>query len=268
MVFVLGVHGKAKAGKDSFADFLIKNHGWDGKVSFAGNLKEMCKEIFFLTDYDLNDPAGKEKDFKSPKIFTQRNLGSVLHWVSRTVPNPALIRLPRGARAKVAALIGTELKNPRDVMQFVGTDICRTVHPSYHTDIIKNKLLSSAGKWVITDVRFPNEFELVDEFKGQTIEIRRADSDISEINSKHASETSLENWDFADVIENDSEGLENYHNKINSFLERNKRWWTEGIQSQDVGSTSSSLTGGTGILSGTGTIQVTNLTGEDSGQTP
>ena len=42
MVFVLGLNGAAGAGKDTVADYLIASRGFDGKASFAANLKEVC----------------------------------------------------------------------------------------------------------------------------------------------------------------------------------------------------------------------------------
>ena len=69
MGFVLGFSGAAGAGKDTVADYLIEGGGWDGKLSFAGNLKEMCKLVFNLTDHDVYDQEGKQALFDSPKVF-------------------------------------------------------------------------------------------------------------------------------------------------------------------------------------------------------
>lgn len=224
MGFVLGLHGPALSGKDTVADYLVSKHGWDGKLSFAQNLKEMCKAIFFLTNHDTYDQDGKLELFNKPRVFTDRNLGSVLHWMSRTCPNPH-IRIPSSTIEQVKSLVGTELVNPRHILQFVGTDICRELVPTYHVDVlVKAANNKPDGRFVVTDVRFPNEGDLIqDRLGGIVVELKRPTvPGQANIDRMHASETSMLEWGrFNDTIDNDREGLEYLYETVDRFLERN-----------------------------------------------
>lgn len=49
---IIGICGQAGSGKDTAADFLVKDHGF-AKVSFADPMKRFCQEIFDFTDEQL-----------------------------------------------------------------------------------------------------------------------------------------------------------------------------------------------------------------------
>jgi dephospho-CoA kinase len=57
---IVGLIGKKGHGKDTFADYLVKEYGFV-KLSFAEPLKRVCKELFLLTDRQLYDCHEKEK---------------------------------------------------------------------------------------------------------------------------------------------------------------------------------------------------------------
>lgn len=220
MGFILGLHGPAKAGKDSIADYLIDVHGWGEKISFAGNLKQMCRDIFFLSETDVETQAGKEKLFPQPKTFTQRNLGSVLYWMSRTHRD---FHIPKKAISQVNSLVGTKLETPRRVLQFIGTDICRELISSYHRDIVANQIEKAPDKnYVITDIRFPNEGDFVlDDLKGCVIEVVRPTPGQENIDRTHPSETAMKEWGrFTDVVNNNKDGLQLLYAEVNNLLKR------------------------------------------------
>jgi len=222
MRVVLGIHGNSKAGKDTAADYLIDSCGWDAKFSFAHNLKDMCKRIFVLSDYEVNTQEGKTTAFSSPIKFTTDNLGSVLFLMSMT---HAHSKIDPESKAKVATLVGTELLSPRHVLQFIGVDVCRLLVPSYHVDVLVSKILESkVNKVIVTDVRFPNEGDAVlDTLKGLMVSINRPVSAMVGPRGEHISETAMDSWGrFNDVIDNDTEGLSFFYSKINEFLERNE----------------------------------------------
>lgn len=227
MNHVIGLYGPAKAGKDSIADYLVGRCSWGEKVSFAGNLKQMCRDIFFLTEEDVETQSGKERLFSKPIVFTQRNMGSVLYWMSRTHRN---YHIKSSSKNRVNSLIGTKFKTPRDILQFVGTDICRELIPSYHLDIVSEYILSNPNKnYVITDVRFPNEGDLVlDILKGTVVEVMRSSHCKENINRTHPSETSMFGWKrFTDTIDNSKDGLDLLHLEVNNLLKRQNLCQTE-----------------------------------------
>jgi len=219
MGFVLGLHGPALAGKDTVADFLIENRGWDAKLSFAKNLKEMCKAVFNLTDHDVYSQEGKKTFFPEPRTFTDRNLGSIMYWMVRTHKDAAI---PHTAMTQVKSLVGKQLVNPREVLQFVGTDICRTLIPTYHVDVLLKAVADSpTSRFLVTDVRFPNEADLiVDELGGAVALISRPSASADNINTEHASETSMRSWPgFLGTINNDKDGLSYLFETVDAFME-------------------------------------------------
>lgn len=258
MGLVLGLQGPAKAGKDTVADYLVDYCGWHEKLSFAHNLKEMCKGIFYLTEADVNSQEGKERIFKTPKTFTQRNLASVFYWMSSTHSS---YPIRKGVREYVSDLVGTSLVSPRHVLQFVGTEICRAVIPTYHLDIISEKVFKNKDKnYVISDARFPNEGDLIlDSLGGKVIKVVRDHPAEENINRLHLSETSMEGWDrFSDTIDNRKDGLKFLFSEVNNLLERQNIWQKETESSLEPQKETSSLMEATDALSATGTIRITN----------
>lgn len=219
MRFVLGLSGPARAGKDTVADFLIQKHGWTGKLSFARNLKNMCKSVFSLSEEDVETQEGKKRKFSSPLVFSNSHLGSIMYWMSRTHHTS---QIANDSYTKVKSLIGRELNTPREVLQIVGTDICRTLVPTYHVDIVL-KDAQVDGMWVITDVRFPNEGNLIlDELKGSVVNVSRDIDNEGAVDMAHPSETAMKQWGrFVDTVDNSKDGLEFLFKEVDEFLERN-----------------------------------------------
>lgn len=99
----------------------------------------------------------------------------------------------------------------RELLQRVGTDGMRdNVHPNIWvnalfadytptTDPTIKEYNEEYPKWLITDVRFPNEVEAITERGGVVIRINRK---AAEVGDNHVSETMLDNHKFDYVINN------------------------------------------------------------------
>ncbi len=220
MGFVLGLNGPAGAGKDTVADYLVATHGWDGKLSFAGNLKKICKRTFQLTDDDINSQEGKMRRFLKPRVLTQTHLNVILNLMVET---HRYHPLRKGGKAEVLSLVGTEMRTPRRVLQLVGTDICRALIPNYHVDVLVAQIRANPNKrYIITDVRFPNEGDVVlDAFKGLVAYVDRPNPAAQNVDRTHASETAMISWGrFVDNIDNHREGLDFLYVEVDNFLEK------------------------------------------------
>ena len=218
MGFVLGINGPAGAGKDTIGEYLINHHGWTGKHAFARNLKNMVREIFHLSEEDVSSQEGKRRTLITPEIFTKEKFSSVLAWMYRTHQNA---NTTRSQVKSVADLVGTKLHTPRQIIQFIGTDVCRALIPTYHVDIL-GKDVSKPGNWVVTDVRFENEADfIVNSLAGKVLKVALLDIPDEDMR-KHASENSLESWSgFTKIIINDKQGLDLLYKQIDLFLEEN-----------------------------------------------
>ena len=176
--------------------------------------------MFGLSDFDVSDQEGKKRVFSSPRKFTNTHLGGIMVWMTRTHRN---FPVRREAHQRVRSLVGTPLTSPRHILQFVGTDICRELIETYHVDVLVNKIKSFPGeRVVITDVRFPNEGDIIlDDFGGMVVYVDRLNPTAENVNRHHPSETALLEWGrFTDTIYNHRDGLVFLYEEVDNFLEK------------------------------------------------
>jgi len=108
-------------------------------------------------------------------------------------------------------------KTPRELLQFIGTLLRQNIGKNVWSDIIKNKLFDTKGqKIVITDLRYPDELEIIKSFGGIIINIFRPNLEENEFN-KHESEQQKLSYDYQ--IINDS-SISDLHSKLFVFLSR------------------------------------------------
>jgi hypothetical protein len=95
--------------------------------------------------------------------------------------------------------IGKQRMTVRTLLQEVGTDALRDrIHPDIWINALFSRYNEEKSKWVITDVRFPNEKKVIESKGGIVIRINRDDIPTS----NHLSEISLDNSEFKYVINN------------------------------------------------------------------
>lgn len=140
---IIGICGWAGSGKDTAANFLIKNHGYR-KVSFATTLKDAAAAIFGWPRSLL------EGDTEQSRLWREQ----IDTWWANRLDIPHL--------------------TPRWVLQNIGTDVMRK---AFHDDIwiasLEYALLGEPNKYVISDVRFPNEIDMVHKLGGEMVFIQR-----------------------------------------------------------------------------------------------
>ncbi|MFW5847665.1 MAG: hypothetical protein ACOCVF_01985 [bacterium] len=124
----------------------------------------------------------------------------------------------------------------REALQYVGTDLLRN---QFHNDVWVNCLFSKYKreelgedrhkgekymvygdypKWIISDVRFPNEAKRIKELGGILILVKRPETD--ELAGNHISETALDDYSgFDEIIYNDST-LDELLNKTKSIIKK------------------------------------------------
>jgi len=190
---IIGLVGKARSGKDTFASILYKKMDKLDILfltfSFAGDLKARVMEDFEL-DYEQINGNLKE------------------------VPDPRYPKKDGG------------FWTPREILQFMGTEAYRSIDNNFwvkqlmdkNIDIMANREDGEAFNFIITDCRFPDEVRAIEDRGGIIIRITRADRDAI-TNDKHASETALDNFNFRNVIEVDNSGsLHNLNNEVGRVI--------------------------------------------------
>lgn len=209
MTKLIGISGKIGSGKDTFAEIIrlltsmpyltnetiahylnnpnpnVLKTDWNVK-KFAGKLKEVATLLTGIPTYMFED-----QEFKKTNLSEEWNV-----W------------FPNQDRSEPMTV--------RQFLQKLGTDAMRD---GLHTNTWVNATFATftnMSRWLITDVRFPNEAAAVIEKGGILVRIERT-SDTGD----HPSETALDNYDFQIVIENKGSLLELIE-KTRAFCEEYK----------------------------------------------
>jgi len=182
---IYNIIGPRGAGKDTLGDILIKNNLVNEKISFAAPLKEICKKVFKLGDYQVDDPKGKQEKLTFPLFFFDNVAESVFEEMNNYVANSGKLSIQ-------AKNLNGLMRSPREVLQFVGTDFIRNhVDPDWHIKAAFSNL--NEGTYVVTDCRFMNEYKYLNNnyevIKNIYVERPEAEENLNK--SKHMSELEI-----------------------------------------------------------------------------
>jgi hypothetical protein len=212
---IIGISGYSGSGKDLVGTIIqeISLNKWHIK-KWAGKLKTIASILTGIPVENFED-----QEFK--KTLLGPEWGTVKDIPLNSVPVFADIQF-------------NSLMTVRDFLQKLGTDAIRdSLHENTWvnaTMIDYKKESSECGiskigtivncvdypNWIITDTRFPNEAEAIKKAGGIVIRINRPG--VQPINP-HPSETSLDDWSFDAVINNDGDVSDIVH-KVGLLLYR------------------------------------------------
>lgn len=238
---IIGISGKAGSGKDTVADFLVKNHSFV-KVSLADPLKRICQDVFGFSyaqlwgpsemrnapdtrycrtvrrnddPYDIRDIIENVQPLKvTPENYlTPRHALQQLgtEWGRNCYPNIWIeygLRVAKRLEDRVT--FGDRLGDPMGYLPELGL-VPLHEHPSLNDDI---------SGTVFADIRFKNE---VAEFKkagAKLIRIVRGGAGLSGAAAQHASEAEqdqIPDTEFDAVIHNEGT-LEDLRLQVESVL--------------------------------------------------
>lgn len=168
---IIGITGRKFNGKDTIANYLRDAYDYK-QIAFAGPLKEICGKLFGFTNEQL-------------------------HGDLKETPDPTWFDL-----------------TPRQVLQFVGTNMFRDhmseLHDNFGNDFwllcarnTMEKIFKEdeTAKFVISDVRFPNEVEMIKQMGGIVLRVSRPSLLSNKNNDTHISELLIDELDAnCDVI--------------------------------------------------------------------
>jgi hypothetical protein len=216
---IIGICGKAGAGKSTVADFLVRDHGFVA-VALADPLKRICRDVFDFTDEQLWGPS--EKRNAPDTRYVQRRVSK---------------EIMRGDPPEVVC----EYLTPRHALQQLGTEWGRSCYPNVwidyalrvaarmneggHTYSAQRGLNSfsltgsetyaaferSKRSVVISDVRFRNEVDAIRAAGGVVWRIDRPGAGLTGSAAAHASETEQDGIPvrlFHVVLNNGNKSLE------------------------------------------------------------
>lgn len=224
---IIGLCGQAGAGKDTVADFLVKNHGFV-KVALADSLKRICREVFDFSDKQLWGPSEERNKvdvryLRRPaqnawtctkcchrlfgEKFEEMTLGHVL------ADRDCALCTERMAWHNMHYVkLPAEYLTPRHALQQLGTEWGRECYGNVWVDYalrVAKELLRNVGRYtartgllsggtniaervpqgvVISDVRFINEVEAIRAANGNVWKIERPGAGLTGAAAQHASE--------------------------------------------------------------------------------
>lgn len=202
---IIGICGLIGSGKGTVADILVEHHGFQ-KLSFADKLKDGVAAVYGW------DRSMLEGDTDTSRVWREQ---VDTYWTKET---------------------GREI-TPRLVLQEFGTDCMRNgFDDSIWVSLVKKQMIDNPHlNYVIPDVRFPNEMNMIKELsEGEVWQVRRGElpewwgnavldnntnSDLMKSYSVHASEWKWidTNDKFEAIIYNDAT-LEELHSQVERTL--------------------------------------------------
>lgn len=153
-MILIGLTGLAQSGKDTVADYLVSRYGFE-KRSFAAPLKR----VLLAQDPILGmDPMRPGHTIKLSHAL--QNIGE--DGVKKIFPEY------------------------RRLLQQLGTEGIRGIDQDFWVKAATNDLDKERGKYVFTDVRFPNEAECIGNLRGSLWQVERH---LAHKEDTHASES-------------------------------------------------------------------------------
>lgn len=138
---IIGLVGFIGSGKGTIADMLVRKHGFI-KESFANAVKDACAPIFGWDRQMLEGDTPESRQWReTPDEFWSKAFGKPF--------------------------------SPRYALQLMGTEAGRNV---FHRDVWVLSLIRRTDpnkNYVLADVRFPNEIDMIREHGGKVIRVRR-----------------------------------------------------------------------------------------------
>jgi hypothetical protein len=201
--FIL-LSGWMGSGKDYIGDIIEKEYGYK-KKQISKNLKDEVSEIYGISRDLLETQEGKKKRFSKKETYRdllirhgqEKKVHDKQYWMKRMVVTDDRTEFPKATRTELETR--TELST-RTSPEGGGTLSLLSGSPEGGGTLSLLYECEKEAKTVISDWRFQEEYDLLEEIgvKIITIRIERFDN----IESECVSEHSLDDFDFDYIISN------------------------------------------------------------------
>lgn len=198
---VILLSGWARSGKDTVAEYLEHEYGYE-QLSLAAPLKDATSEKYGVPRSWFDDNNRKDKPlFGVPVVPSDANTRALQY----------MFRESLGTNEE-----GDLFWTPRALLILEGS-VARSVNPNHWTAQLLAGIADAPGNYVVSDVRFPNEINLLQERLGMenvnTVRIHRFLTNPS----TDASETSLDGYLFDTVLDNTGD-LEDLYDILDLYM--------------------------------------------------
>jgi energy-coupling factor transporter ATP-binding protein EcfA2 len=214
MKMVIGLVGVKTSGKSTVAT-IIKNilkHEQVTEAALADKLKNVCSIVFNIPRNYFDDQKLKEVSLGKPILLTISDINKVMELYNIfDNTTPANIK-------KIQGSAGFLLETPRQIAQIIGTEILRGVGDE---DIHCKNVKLSEKITIISDIRFPNEFDYFNKLDNTSflpLYIQRDEAEKHVTEKSHSSETSVFKFSHKCVKINNNKDLQNLESEIRTNL--------------------------------------------------
>ena len=186
MQTIIGIAGVKTSGKSTVAT-IIQQFIPATEAALADKLKNTSANVFDLKRIDFDSQDIKEVPFTIPKILSSDNIRAIIESFNIQMDDFEF-------KERFAGLFGMSLTTPRQIAQVVGTEILREAGGK---DIHCNNVPLSCDTVIISDLRFPNEFNYFDSLNKERYRFiplyiaRDIAESVVDPKTSHASETSV-----------------------------------------------------------------------------
>ena len=182
MKIIIGLVAEKESGKTTTFNLIKSELPSAQELMLAEHLKEVCAKVFNMDLNCFESQAEKKKVLSSPFVLTSIQIKSLANLFELSITDQ-----------QVDKHIGKTLTTTREVLQYVGTDIMRAIDDDIHLKWAMKRAPES-DTYVVTDIRFPNEFDFFAKESGfLPFSIDRKKQDEFDSSSSHASETHIPN---------------------------------------------------------------------------
>lgn len=144
---IIGLTGVKGSGKTTSFGILKTILPELQEITLANRLKQASAEVFGIPRLDFDDPKVKEKELETPVRFDTPSVEALIRHFG----------VEPDFEKHVRPHLGKVLHTPRQIAQYVGTEVLRNVDEQIHC---KGSVLGlpESGLFVVTDMRFWNEY--------------------------------------------------------------------------------------------------------------
>lgn len=191
MATIIGLTGRKQAGKDTTALSLIEQNGFK-RLAFADAVKDIVQILNPIINVSINEDGEAEALHVVDALATGMNLDEIKETYQLY----------------------------RNFMTALATDSVRKYDPEFWIKIVLNQLDDPNGRYVITDVRFPNEAFALRGRADDSVQLWHVQSDRAEASpAVHESEMWAGNLNEDETLHNNGT-LEELQLQIDALAQR------------------------------------------------
>ncbi len=209
MKTIIGLAGVKTSGKSTVAN-IIKNILQEEVMesALADKLKDVCSDVFLIPRNHFDDQKLKEVPLEEPRILTVSDINKITEFFN------VFSKITPENRDRLNEIAGIVLKTPRQIAQTVGTEILRRAGDE---DIHCKNVKLGDNVTIISDIRFPNEFDYfnkLDNIFFLPFYIQRDEAEKHVTEHSHSSETSVFKFSDKCIKISNNKDLQNLENQI------------------------------------------------------